>query len=282
MQLYSSATPNLYAGTVNTVSKGAMNLLYYKGTSKRAYFCFNGQDETTGPVSQLLKNLPLGLINANWQPQDSFFCIQGFGWASTADQNAVYAQMKALLGFTQIAMIGLSEGAWRATVILMQGKANPIAADTVAFLCMSSQADDSVDKPAAPIIAGLGITVIGTGDALPGPTVDGHAQFTQAFINELLAAKAGGPFKFYDTPGTGHGGFQQNCSPTSTLYSGTNIYAVFDPLFTGGTVVTPPPPPPVTITSLTIGYSDGTKYTPTKPVRSALLTFTDGTTTSLP
>lgn len=276
MQLYSSSTPNLYAGTVNIPSRGgAVNAMYYKGTSKRALFFFNGEGETTGPVSQGLKNGPLGLIGTNWQPADSIFWIQGFGWASTADQNSVYAQMKTLLGFTQIAMIGLSEGAWRATAILAQGKSNPIAADTVAFLCMSSQADDSVDKPAAPIIAGLGITVIGTGDALPGPTVDGHAQFTQGFINELLAAKPGGPFKFYDTPGTGHGGFQQNCLPTSTLYGGTNIYAVFDPLFTGGTVVAPPPPAPVTITGLT--YSDGSKYTPTHAIKSVVINYADGT-----
>ena len=284
MQLYSSATPNLYAGTVNMPSRpgGVVNAMYYKGTSKKAYFFFNGEGETTGPVSQGLKNGPLGLIGASWQPEDSFFWIQGFGWASTADQNAVYAQMKALLGFTQIAMIGLSEGAWRATVILTQGKANPIAADTVAFLCMSSQGDDSVNKPAVTPIVSLGITVIGTGDAAQDSTVDIHAIQTQQLINYLLAAKAGGPFKFYDTPGTGHGGFQQNCSPTSTLYGGTNIYAVLDPLFTRGTVVTPPPPPK-TITTVSVSFNSGPAFTSSHPVKSVVISYTDGTAaTTLP
>lgn len=283
MQLYSSSTPNLYAGTVNMPSRGgSVNTMYYLSPgSKKAIFFFNGEGETTGPVSQGLKNGPLGWIGSTYQPDISIFWIQGFGWGSVPDQNAVYAQMKALLGFTQIAMVGLSEGAWRATVILTAGASNPIAKDTVAFFCMSSQGDDTVNKPAVNPIVALGIPVVGSGDAIQDSTVDIHAIQTQEFIGYLKAANPSGNYVFIDTPGTGHGGFLQNCNPTAKFINGMSIEQWFEQFFTGGSVVAPPPAP-VTIKAVAIAYSDGTGYAPTKAIKSVVINYTDGTSETKP
>lgn len=284
MQLYSSATPNLFAGTVNMPSRGgAVNAMYYKGTMPFALFFFNGMGETTGPVSQGLKNGPLGWINPSFQPKYSIFWIQGFGWGSDADRNAVYAQMKTLLGFTKVALIGLSEGAMLATEILTLGAKNPIAADTVAFVCMSSQADDPVNKPAVAPIVALGIPVMGTGDAGPDSTVDGHAQFTQKFTGYLQAANPKGTYPFVNTLGTGHGGWTADTNPNAAFINGMSIETwIMQYASGGGTVVIPPSPTPITIKGTVISYSDGTSYTPTKAIKSVVINYTDGTSETKP
>lgn len=280
MQLYNSAIPNLYTDTMNIPSRGsAVPVMYYKPAtpSAKCLFFFNGEGETTGPVSGLAKYGPLGWISSTYQPDFSIFCIQGFGWATTADQNAAYAQMKTLLGFTHIAMIGLSEGAWRATVILMEGVANPIVKDTVAFVTMSSQADDSVNIPATKPVVALGIPVLGTGDAAQSPTVDGHAQDTLKFINYLKAANPSGNYTFVYTPGTGHGGWLQDTNPSIAFVNGLSIEAWMEQFFTAA-----PPAPVKTITSVAVGYNEGAAYASPKAVKSVLITFTDGTTVTLP
>lgn len=284
MQLYSNAIPNLFSGTVNMPSRGgAVNAMYYKGALPFALFFFNGEAETIGPVSQGLKNGPLGWINSIFQPKYSIFWIQGFGWGSDADRNAAYAQMKTLLGFTKIALIGLSEGAMLATEILTLGAANPIAADTVAFVCMSTQGNDTTNKAAVKSIVSLGISVLGTGDALPGPTVDGHAQDTQRFMGFLKTANPSGNYPFVDTPGTSHGGWTADTNPNVAFINGMSIEAWLEQFFISGVVVTPPPlPTPVTIKGATISYSDGTSYTPTKAIKSVAINYADGTSETKP
>lgn len=280
MQLFSSLCPNLYTDIMNIPSRGsAVPVMYYKPTtpSKKALFFFNGQGETTGPVSGLAKNGPLGWISKTYQPDLSIFCIQGFGWATPTDQAAAYAKMKALLGFTQVALIGLSEGAWRAMVILTRGSSDPIVKDTVAFVTMSSEADDSANLPAiAPIVASK-IPVLGTGDV----SGDIHGNFTQKFINELKAANPSGNYPFVNTPGTGHGGWLQDTDPSAKFINGLSIEAWLEQFFISGVVVTPPPTP-VTIKGATISYSDGTNYTPTKAIKSVVINYADGTSETKP
>lgn len=284
MQLYSSTTPNLYTDTMNIPSRGsAVPVMYYRPStpSAKCLFFFNGEGETTGPVSGLAKNGPLGWISKTYQPDFSIFCIQGFGWATPADQNTAYAAMKALLGFSQVALIGLSEGAWRATVILMAGVSNPIAKDTVAFVTMSSQADDSVNKPAVAPIVALGIPVLGTGDAIQEATVDIHGIQTQQFIGYLKAANPSGNYIFVNTPGTGHGGWLQDTDPSAKFVNGLSIEAWIEQFFTGGSVVAPPPALK-TITGMEIDFSDGSSYKPTKSIKSVVINYTDGSNETRP
>lgn len=280
MQLFSSAAPNLYTDTMNIPSRGsAVPVMYYKPStpSTKCLFFFNGEGETTGPVSGLAKNGPLGWISKTYQPDFSIFCIQGFGWATPTDQATAYSKMKVLLGFTQVALIGLSEGAMRATVILTRGTTDPIVKDTVAFVTMSSQADDSTNLPAIKPIVASGIAVLGSGDNVN----DGHAQFTQKLINELRTANPGGNYIFVPTPGTNHGGWTADTDPSAKFVTGLSIEQWLEQFFTSGVVVTPPPTP-VTIKGATISYSDGTSYTPTKAIKSVAINYADGTSETKP
>lgn len=282
MQQYSSSIPNLFTDTIAIPSRGsAIPFMYYKPVkpSAKCYVFFNGMGETSGPVSGLAKYGPLSAISASFQPDWSAFCIQGVGWASVADQQAAYLKLKTLLGFSQIVLTGISEGAMLATEILMRGITDPIVKDTVAFIPMSSQGDDSVNKPVVGSIVSLKIPVCGVGDMIG----DIHGLQTEQLIQYLKTANTSGNYIFVNTPGTGHGGWLADYSSTSVQYNGGNIYTWSGPFFSSGTVVNPPIPPVVkTITSATIGFSDGTSYKPTKIIKSIVINYTDGTNETKP
>jgi hypothetical protein len=262
--------PNLFSDTI-TGAKGNYNILVYLPSDylTKQYPCvlfYNGRGEDTGDVSALAKYSILYEIASNgYKPSCVALCVQALGWEP--QQNTIYTTLKKRYNFGKVVLTGLSEGAWVSTDILgglsmpgltVPGPNNPIQADTVCFVSMSSQADINSYGPAVPLIAKSGIPVLGTGD-LAG---DSHAVDTDNMIIALQKANPSGNYTFINTPGTGHGGWNTLSDPNYKLPNGQNIWDWALSFAGGPVVVAPPTTTPVTPTApiliATIQvYSDG-------------------------
>lgn len=288
MTPFSTSQPNLFSDTISG-SRGTHNVLVYlpsdyKTKSYPVIYMFNGSGEDSGAVSVLTLNGPLGLISPTYQPACVILCVQAVGWDNQQDQ--IYTTLKARYNTNKAILYGLSEGGWVATSIvggeLMPGVTEPgpnnsISQDTVCLIVMSSQADSSVYTPAVPLVVKMGIPVLGSGDIVN----DVHADDTQGFINALKAANSKGNYTFVNTPGTGHGGWENNWNPANKFVNGQDI-TTWALSFTSIVV---PPPPPVTIKSVVVTNSDASSETlPStgKIIKSLLVTYTDGSTQTLP
>src|ERR1700753_2490619 len=268
-----SGIPNLFTDTVKDANGQVLNLMAYLQPdyltkAYPAFLFYNGAGEDSGGVAKMDVWGPLAeVVSANFRPTKfNLIAVQAMGWDS--NQGSVYQNLKKAYNISKVIVIGISKGGWRSVIALVPG--NPIEADCVAYIAMSSQADASVYVPAAKAIAALKIPVFGSGDVAG----DIHGVDTLGFCNAVTAD--GGNATFLNTPGTGHGGWNVLCSPTNKTGNGVDIYT-WGMSFVPGPVVAPPPvvTPPPTITGL--NYSDGTKYTPSHPIKSVVINYSDGT-----
>lgn len=265
---------NVFTDTI-TGSKGTYNVMVYLPADYQTkqypcFYFFNGRGEDTGGVAALAKWGPLAMISASFQPQFIALAVQAVGWDN--QQNAIYTTLKARYNFGKVVLTGISEGGWVATAIMgginmpsctEPGANNPVQKDVVAFIPMSAQIDSSIYTPAVvSTIAASGVPVLGFGDD-PG---DIYGINTHNLIKALVAANPSGNYTFINTPGTGHGGWDTDYSPSSTQVNGGNIYdwaskVIAPPVSTPLPVVTPPPvtTPPATPTLIATVqvYSDG-------------------------
>ena len=283
--------PNLYVDSISG-SRGAHNVLVYAPADylTKQYPCvmyFNGAGEDSGDVSVLAKYaLLFEIATAGYQPKCIAICVEALAWDN--QQDTIYTTLKKKYNWNKLILNGISEGGWEATCVLAginmpgvtgPGAGNPMTADAVCAILMSSQADATVYPQAVAPIVKMGIPVLGSGDN-PG---DSHGIDTNNFILALQKANPNGNYTFINTPGTGHGGWNALSGPTYKLPNGQYIWDWA--LSFAGSATTAPPvttTPPVTTPPVTTPPVVTPPVSTPKTIKSILVTYSDGTTLTLP